>query len=261
MTTKPNINMLWIGGSLGRIEQLSVASWLSAGHAVRLHSYGPIEDVPAGVEMVDAKRTAAFETMQRLRHRTTGSFALASDYFRYRLQQNGAGLWSDLDVVCLEPVTIDGDVVFGLEDPNTVNGAVLYLKQGLPLTEGLGDLFVDNLIPRWVRRSRARKLKLKRFFGVRITPADLPWGTYGPSAISELAKQYGHFDSAKAPDVFYPLHYSEAHRLFDPTFSLDMVVTERTLTVHLWNEMLRDLKKAPPPAGSALQKLFARFGV
>jgi hypothetical protein len=257
----PIVNMLWIGDTLGRFEHLSIASWLSAGHEVRLHSYGAIKEVPTGVELVDATRTAAFETMQRLRHRTTGSFALASDYFRYRLQQDGAGLWSDLDVVCLKPVPIDGDVVFGLEDPNTINGAVLYLKQGLPLTEGLADLFVDNFVPRWVRRSRARKLKLKRFFGVRITPADLPWGTFGPNAISELARQHGYFDSAKAPDVFYPLHYSEAHRLFDPSFSLDMVVTERTVAVHLWNEMLRDLKKTPPPAGSPLERLFARFGV
>lgn len=261
MNARPIVNMLWIGDSLGRIECLSMASWLEAGHKVRLHAYGPVSNVPSGVEMMDAARTASPETIGMLRHRKTGSFALASDYFRYRLQQNGAGLWSDLDVVCLKPVPIDGDVVFGLEDSKVINGAVLYLKQGLQLTESLAGLFVDNLIPDWTRRSRARKLKVKRFFGMRIRPADLPWGTYGPMAISELARKYGYFDAAKAQDVFYPLHYNDAHRIYDPSFSLDEIVSERTLTVHLWNEKLRDLKKTQPASGSPLNKLLVRFGL
>ena len=45
MTLRP-INMLWVGSSLGRIEQLSIASFLSAGHRVKLHTYGDIANVP-----------------------------------------------------------------------------------------------------------------------------------------------------------------------------------------------------------------------
>lgn len=255
------VNMLWIGESLGSIEILSLNSWLATGHAVRLHTYGPVRNVPNGVEIADGRETAPFERIQRLRHTNSGSFALASDYFRYQLQCNGAGLWSDLDVVCLKPVLVNSDYIFGFEDEKMINGAVLYLKRGTPVAEDLVGLFKDNLIPPWTRRSRARKLKLKRLFGMRFTPAELPWGTYGPQALTATARRHGIYDMARPTDEFYPLHYRDARRIFDRSFSLDNVITDRTKTLHLWNEALGNIKNDPAPVGSPLAKLMDRFNV
>lgn len=255
------VNMLWVGDALGRIEILSLTSWAASNYTVRLHAYGSIQNVPGFVELHDAAEIVSPETIQKLRHKKSGSFALASDFFRYKLQQQGGGLWSDLDVVCLKPIRIDEQVVFGLEDEHNINGAVLYLKNSLPITRELVDLFSNNLIPPWTRRSRARKLRLKRVFGLRFSPADLPWGTYGPVAITSLARKYGLFEAAKPKDVFYPLHYSVASRLYDPAFALETVITERTCTLHLWNEALKQFKGTSPPAGSPLAALFKEFGI
>ncbi|WP_082980735.1 hypothetical protein [Mesorhizobium sp. WSM3873] len=257
----PAVNMLWIGDRLGRVELLSIASWLACGHAVRLHVYNPVANVPAEVDLIDAELTVPFTSMKRLRHGETGSYALASDYFRYRLQLIAGGLWSDLDVVCLKKVNIDGDCLFGLESATLINGAVLYLDAGLPMTAELEGLFCNNYFPPWTRKRGARMARFKNFIGLPVRPADLPWGTYGPGAITALARKHGRFESALPREVFYPLDYRQAQAVYDPAFSLDAVLSEQTLTLHLWNEKLRDVKHTPPPAGSPLAQLYTKFGV
>jgi hypothetical protein len=255
------VNMLWIGDRLGRIELLSIASWLACGHAVRLHVYQPVASVPAEVNLVDGELTVPFANMKRLRHSKTGSYALASDYFRYRLQRTAGGLWSDLDVVCVKSVNIESSCLFGLEDETLVNGAILYLDADMPMTTELESLFRINYFPPWTRMRRARKARLKSFIGLPVRPADLPWGTYGPGALTALAHKHGLFERALPREVFYPLHFGQARAVYDPAFSLNSVLREGTLTLHLWNENLRDLKHTPPPAGSPLAKLCADFGV
>ena len=69
------------------------------------------------------------------------------------------------------------------------------------------------------------------------------------------------FERALPREVFYPLDFRQARAVYDPAFSLDVSLREETLTLHLWNEKLRDLKHRPPPTGSPLAKLFAEFGV
>ncbi|RUW54340.1 hypothetical protein EOA32_06055 [Mesorhizobium sp. M1A.F.Ca.ET.072.01.1.1] len=59
----PAVNMLWIGDRLGRVELLSIASWLACGHAVRLHVYKPVANVPAEVDVIDAELTVPFTSM------------------------------------------------------------------------------------------------------------------------------------------------------------------------------------------------------
>lgn len=257
----PTVNMLWIGDALGRIERLSIASWLAHGHDVRLHAYGSVAGVDRSVEVADANATLPYDAAIRLRHRSKGSFALASDCFRYRLQAAGAGLWSDSDVVCLRPVRIDGDCLYGMQDAREINGAVLYLDRDLPMLRELIDLFRDNAIPPWVPADIRRKLRFRRWLGLKVTPGHMPWGSYGPLAVTELAHKHGLFGLAQPQDVFYPLHCNSAHRLYDPAASLDEMLTPRSLTLHLWNEMLRDLRRAQPPTGSPLAELCKQFGV
>ncbi|MEO4001295.1 hypothetical protein [Mesorhizobium sp. CAU 1732] len=253
--------MLWIGGSLGRIEQLSIASWLAAGYHVRLHTYGDVRGVPTAVEMSDANAVAPAAEIENLRHRKTRSYALASDYFRYRLQAQGQGLWSDLDIVCLKPLNLPNRVIFGLESWDFINGAVLSLDPSLAMTAELAGLFDRSFVPPWLPRKRKVQWALRRAVGQKPTPARLPWGTFGPRAITAMARKHDLFWEAQPTFVFYPLHAREAHYMYDPRFSLESRINERTLTVHLWNEALRGLKSEAPPKGSALDVLNKRFGI
>ncbi|WP_292896674.1 hypothetical protein [Nitratireductor sp.] len=262
--TLPQVNMLWIGGELGPIEIMSALSFLEAGHKVVLHSYDHVKNTPFGVQEANAEKVVPGQRISELRHHKTGSFALASDYFRFRLQQEGLGLWADLDMICLKPVTHLEDIVIGKESNTHINGAILYARKGHPIVEETLAFFDNASIPPWTRTRDVVRLRLAHhLLGKTISPAALPWGSFGPKAITYLARKHGVFDLAAPRDVFYPIDFREAPILYDAHRNLDEFCTERTKTVHLWNEVLRSagLKSQRPPSGSPLATLLQRFNV
>ena len=50
----PIIHALWIGNKLGPISRSCLQSFVMRGHEVHLHTYGDIDDLPDGVNQVDA---------------------------------------------------------------------------------------------------------------------------------------------------------------------------------------------------------------
>jgi hypothetical protein len=258
MRLKP-VNMFWVGPSLGRIEQLSIKSFLAAGHRVNLHCYQPIENVPVGTQLVDAAQTLSLEEANDLVHGKTKSYALASDLFRFRLMRDNAGFWSDTDVVCLRPVEMDNDYVFGWESDKFINGAFLYIDRNAPLLKEAINSFRENYIPPWTRWKKAVPLHFKRMLGAKFGPRDLAWGSFGPRALTYLARKHGVASRAQKQMAFYPLTLKDAPRIFESDFQLD--VLPETYMVHLWNERLKHLKHLEPAKGSILGRYYRRFDV
>lgn len=177
------INVLWIGGALSKIEQLSILSFIRAGHHVRLHAYDDVGDIPSDVELVDAELTVPRKTIQELRYYRTGSYAVSADYFRIVLQSRSEGIWADLDMLCLRPIE-PSSVAFGLEIDGRINNALLYLDAKLPIIEDFLGLFRNDHIPPWVDDKIARKRRLKRWLpGRKIRPAIMPWGPMAPGRL------------------------------------------------------------------------------
>jgi hypothetical protein len=252
--------MLWVGGALGAVERLSLVSFLANGHPVALYAYGEVTGVPAGVELRDGREVLPEALVAELRY-ANGSVALASNLFRYRLQAAGLGLWADIDVVCLKPVAAGRPVVVGWEGARYLNGAVLYLDRDLPVVAEANALFAAGTIPPWLPwRKRLRPL-LRRALGHELRPTDFPHGTFGPKAVTALVKKHGLTRWAEPPEVFYPLPPRLARRAFAGDLALDAVVTARSLTLHLWNEKIRDLKATRPAPGSIVATLCRRYGV
>jgi hypothetical protein len=260
MTLRP-VNMLWVGPSLGRIEQLSIASFLQAGHKVRLHTYADIKNVPAPVEICDAARLMPFAEAQALRHRETGSYALASDMFRYRLMLNAEGIWSDTDIVCLRPVTLEGPHIFGWESERHINGALLYLDSGSPVLSGLLASFRADHVPPWMSFKRYLPFRIKQVLRRQFSAAELPWGTFGPRALTYLARKHGVSSQAQKRAVFYSLTLRDAPRIFETGFALPEDELKQAYAIHLWNERLKNIKDTAPAQGSILDRLYKRFGV
>ncbi len=258
------VNMLWIGGPLSPIEQLSALSFKAAGHRVVLHTYDGVFNAPDNIELVDAASTMDFALVQSLRERRSGSYALASDYFRYALQAQNAGLWADMDMICVKPIHKQKQAIMGFERPDSINCAILHLDSELPIIGELLGIFQEGYIPQWVDPKIARKRRLKRWLpNRRIRPAIMPWGTYGPQALTNLARKHGIINQAERKPVFYPLDQHRAHDMFDANISLESIIQEGTLAVHLWNESLKQLglKETQPPRNSPLGKLMKRYGL
>jgi len=258
----PTVNMLWIGEGLGPIERLSITSFLRIGHPVHLHAYTPLKNVPVGTVLCDANHTVPWSKAGELQY-ANGSYALASNYFRYALQAQGKGMWCDADLVCLKPFEINGDHLFAWEDEIKVNCGVFYLQQDHPLLHELLDLYETEPIPPWAEMNVLRRWIARRRAQIRGKPLGryLPWGAYGVNAFNALSKKYPF--TPMPSTTFYSLRWRQAHRLVDPHEKLEDLLAPDSRALHLWHEVLRreSLLRKPPPATSPLAELYRRYGI
>src|SRR3954454_16532370 len=105
------IQGLWVGPRLSVVERLSIASFLHHGHNYHLFTYGPVEGLPAGAVLEDA-RSILPESMI-FQYREHASYAGFLDLFRYKVLLERGGWWVDTDPVCLRPFDFDEPYVFG----------------------------------------------------------------------------------------------------------------------------------------------------
>ncbi len=255
----PPLFTLWVGDALGPIERLSLTSMVATGQPTVLYSYGQPAGLPAGVVVRDAAKLLPLSKAELLRY-SNGSWALAANFFRLLAIRDGAGLWMDCDMVCLRPIAVRESFVAGWESEDFLNNAVLGAAADSPFLNDALAAFASGRVPPWIPFHRAPGAWLKQLVA-RVEPAELPHGTFGPKAVTALARRHGLLPLARPREVFYPLPPREARRIFEPGTRVEDYAGPETLAIHLWNEKLRDIKHQSPPPGSLLRQLFERFGV
>lgn len=250
---------LWIAGPLSRIERLSLSSFVQAGHPIALYLYRDVTGVPDGVDIRDANVILPWSKVQS-RLGDEPSPSLVADWFRLLLMRREAGIWVDADVVCIRPIRLADEMIAGWESDAFVNTAVLRLGRNNPILVDLLRAFDACRVPEWVPFRRGYKAHIRQALTGSVGPASLPRATFGPRGLTALAAKHGLLSRAMDRDVFYPLHPRNAGRLFEAV-ALSSVLTDRCLTVHLWNEKISHRKAAPVPAGSMLAELMQRYAV
>jgi alpha 1,4-glycosyltransferase len=244
--------MLWIGSSLGSVERACMRSVLRQGHELSLYCYAPPAGVPEGVALRDAAELVPEREI--VRHRG-GSVALFANLFRYRLLQEGRGIWLDCDIYLLAPISREDEHLFGEEAPGRINNAVLRMPPDSPLLTPLIALFDDRDVPAWIPLGARLAARWRLATTGRAGLSRMPWGVAGPLALTALAREYGLSAQALPPEIFYPMPWQQADWIRDPERRLEDVTTPRTVAVHLWNERIRHFKNAPAPPGSFLARL------
>jgi hypothetical protein len=233
------IAALWIGGALSFLEQLCLKSFVDAGHAIRLYAYEPIPNVPGGVEIADARTILPQEGF--LRHGRTGSPALHSDLFRYHLLAKGdRTIWADTDAYCVKPFRSDTGHFFAWESEEGVNGGVL----GLPRdSEALGlllDFTSDEYaIPEWYGDAYRRELEAKKAAGTPVPAGEMPWGVWGPHALTHFLKKTGEIRHALPRAALYPFEYKDRRLMLRPGLDWSAYVTEDTYSIHFYGRRMR----------------------
>src|SRR6202022_3270560 len=114
---------------------------------------------PAGVRLMPAAQILPRALL--FTHRRSGSLGSFSDWFRYRLLRERGGLWADADVVCLAPIAYPQDVIFGWQDTQLLNNAVLGLPAGHELAVWLEACceYPNRLLPYDNLSVRLRQLR------------------------------------------------------------------------------------------------------
>lgn len=258
----PRLASLWIGDSLSGVERLCAQSFLDHGHALTLYSYAPVENVPAGVEMRDAREI--FDTDRILRYNgPKGSPAIHADLFRYRMLAETDQIWVDLDVVALRPFAFTSDYVCGWEDNRQVNNAVLRLPLQSPALRGLLSMGPDTVgrplaAPllrrlRWIARMRGKTAPIEAW----------PWGATGPTALTYYMRRSGEITHALPVSAFYPLGWQEVDRLVKAG-PLTPDSFPQSYGIRLWGKFIHRALRGMggrPETGSLLDQLLTRHSI
>lgn len=251
---------LWHGGKLDYIEKLCLTSMVAFGYNVSLYSYARLDDVPSGVAVKDAAAILPMEQM--LRNSATASPALGSNIFRYKILQLGLGCWVDTDILLLKRIETEGEVVFGYQDSNSINGAVLYVPKGSSLVADLVHYVQTRpVVPPWWPLRKKTNQMARHIIGLALAPEALPWGIFGPQALSHFITKNGLEKQAQDIPVFYPVYYLDAETTFDADVDMSDYIRPETISVHLWNNDLKTLKTRRPPEGSYIWHKCREYGI
>ncbi len=259
------IGALWIEGRLSFLEQLCLTSYRSAGHHVVLFHYGPVENVPEGVELADARRILPDDDV--LVHERTGSPAPHADRFRYHmLAKLDRTIWADTDAYCVAPHGTKTGHFHGWESDSHVNNGVLALPQDSATLAALLEFTSDPAaIPEWLPPRRQRALEAAKAAGEALHAGQMSWGIWGPQALTHYLKKTGEVVHSLDREVLYPISFQDRRMLLRPGVDLSAMITERTLSVHLYGRRIRGRLRAThggiPPRRSWLGRALRRHGI
>lgn len=259
------IAALWIGGDLSFLEQLCLKSFVDAGHHLRLYRYGPIGNAPAGVELADAAEILPQHDF--LRHGRTESPALHSDLFRYRLLKQVPGvIWADTDAYCVKPFRTGTGYFFAWESGTGINGGVLGLPQDSPALDRLLEFTADHYaIPLWYAEPYREELRAAKRAGNPVHAGQMPWGVWGPHALTHFLTETGEARHALPRAALYPFAYEDRRLMLRPGFDPAPYVTGETFSIHFYGRRMRarirDRHDGIPPTRSVIGKLLKRHGI
>ncbi len=226
----------WHGRPLGRIERLSLASFVAQGHEVRLYSYGPLERVPRGVQCVDAReilpeKRLYFDT----RH---GSWAQFSDIFRFEALRKLGGLWADSDMIALRPIEKAHEVLIVRESRSQLASALVGIPAGHPLARRLVWGVQHPWLPHRHDPWKVRLQKTARLVR-REPPPPIGWADLGPKLLTQVVADMGLMHLVEPTHNYLPYAWSDPVTLpFEPPTLEFMAAVMRSKTVHMWQYMI-----------------------
>ena len=229
-------------------------SVLRQGHRLRLYCYEPPEGVPDGVELADASEVVSPDRIVRY---ARGSYSLFSNLFRYELQRQGLGTWLDCDAYLLKPLDGEEPYLIGEYEPGAYNSGVLRIPADSPLFPLLLAPFDGKTIPYWMGPRARIAAHWRRLTTGRTDVSKMPWGTTGPGGLTAAIRATGVDLRPVPPEILYPVRWQEAQWVADPAQRLEDRITERTVSIHLWNECIKQFKEQEAAPGSFLARLQA----
>lgn len=260
------IGMLWVEGPMSYVEVLCAKSFVDAGHHVKLYHYGAVPNAPDFVECVDGN--AILNVSDFIRHSKTGSFALFSDVFRYHLlQTSDRMIWADLDAYCVRAFETDSGHYFGWASDDLINGGVLGLPRDSDALGQLLEMTGDQYnIPEWYSDEEKARLQRLKDDGAPVHVGDLPWGVWGPHALTHYLAKTGEAKHALPVSALYPVSFRDRRQLMKARTlgKIEALIGPETTSVHFYGRRVREYLTSlggMPEPGSYLDGLLRTHAI
>lgn len=262
MTQRRPVASLWIGEKLHYLNQLCLKSHILHDHPVTLYCTDDVQNAPDGVEIRSTSEIMDID--MELVEATSASFL--SNVFRYKMIHKTGAIWIDCDAFCHKPFPNDQDYIFaGHGMRGNLNCGVIALPQQCELMDQLLDYY-DNLpdYPEWWNKNQRRRMD--KIANENISHAVKIFKTertaFGPQAFTHFAKQTGDFEKAMTPDTLYPVPFQLNDIFYDPYSNVEKHFTDKTISVHLYNNGTRPWwRKHPPLTGSYVGRMCEQTGI
>lgn len=253
------LNTLWIGDRMPALQGLCLHSAVAVGCPVRLFTYGPVQGVPQGVEIADAREILGLDKM--IRHRETQSVALFSDRFRYEILGKGLGAWFDTDMLFLKPPQPTAECLVGWESEELVGSGFIWITPGHRLITRLRRHAAREYpVPKWFPRRLRWELTYRKLMGRPVHVSELEWGVIGPDLLTWLLRDMKLIDRARPRSWCSPVPYEMRLEVVKGGVDWHGWIGEDTTCVHLWNQGLtRRERVVPPEAGSFLDHVVRQY--
>lgn len=208
------VQSFWFGTTMSTMERLCISSFLKNGYSVDIYAYDEIQNLPVGVNLMDANFIL---DKQLIFFDSSGGIAAFSDWFRYKLLYVKGGWWIDLDVICLRPFDIIDDYCFA--------------------TENFGSNYETGITCCVIKSPKAAEF-LKVILDHIHTFGDyqnIKWGQFGPFLIDSVLKKFDSKMFIKPVKTFCPIDWTEMAILTTEQRTLPV----DSLAIHMWNNLWR----------------------
>lgn len=240
----PTIASLWVGEELSWLEQLCLKSFVDHGHEVILFTYDEVKGIPDGVRQQDANDILPADNI--IRHAKTGSPAYHADVFRLHMLYQTDYVWADTDAFCCQPWKLKGKHFHGWISDKIpqVNNGVLRLPKSSKTLKAMMKFTSDEYpIPPWYRDAKQDELRARKAKGEGEHVSLLPWGVWGPDALSWFLKDTGEIRHSQPGHVIYPVPFRIAGATLNPNRinQTRNMIKEDTLSIHFWGRRFRNI--------------------
>lgn len=129
---------------------------------------------------------------------------------------------------------------YAWESDKGINGGVLGLPQDSETLAGLLDFTSDAYaIPEWFPPAKQAELRAAKAAGQPVSAGDMPWGVWGPHALTHYLKKTGEVRFALPRVALYPFHYEDRRLMLRPGINMADYVTDETFSIHFYGRRMR----------------------
>jgi hypothetical protein len=95
-------------------------------------------------------------------------------------------------------------------------------------------------IPEWFAAKEISRLTALRDAGTPVHAGEMPWGVWGPHALTHYLKTTGEVRHAMPMVALYPFEYKDRNLMLRPGLDVSAIVTDATFSIHFYGRRMRN---------------------